>query len=104
MVLPFGLNTALRVFSEVMKILKKWGRRVGIMLFQYWLQLNLDANKLAVQTAQLIKQCIMLGLLVNHEKSEPLCYGRAVCTMYVCVNYCTMPWVAWRIIEQLNVL
>ena len=35
MVFPFGLNTAPRVFSEVMKILKKWGRRVGIMLFQY---------------------------------------------------------------------
>ena len=81
MVLPFGLNTAPRVFSEVMKILKKWGRRVGIMLFQYlddWLQLNLNASKLAQQTAQLIKQCIMLGLLVNHEKSEPLPLQRIV--------------------------
>ena len=71
MVLPFGLNTALRVFSKVIMIFKKWGRRLGIMIFQYlddWLQLNLNAGKVAVQTAQLIKQSIMFGLLVNHEQ------------------------------------
>ena len=33
LVLPFGLNTAPRVFSDVMKVLKQWGRTVGIFLF-----------------------------------------------------------------------
>ena len=81
MVLPFGLNTAPLVFSQIMKIIKKWGRRVGILLFQYlddWIQLNLDSKRLAQQTAQLIKQCMMLGLLINLEKSEPVPIQRIV--------------------------
>ena len=73
LVLPFGLNTAPRVFSDVMKVLKQWGRTVGILLFQYlddWLQLNMNAAILAQQTQQLIQQCMSLGLLINHEKSD----------------------------------
>ena len=73
LVLPFGLNTAPRVFSDVMKVLKQWGRTVGILLFQYlddWLQLNMNAKILAQQTQQLIQQCMALGLLINHEKSD----------------------------------
>ena len=34
-VLPFGLNAAPRVFSDVMKVLKKWCRLHGMILFQY---------------------------------------------------------------------
>ena len=73
MVLPFGLNTAPRVFSEVMKALKRWGRALGLVLFQYlddWLQLNLDMALLQHQTLNLLRQAATLGLIVNHEKSE----------------------------------
>ena len=73
LVLPFGLNTAPRVFTDVMKALKRWGRRFGILLFQYlddWLQLNLDRAVLCRQTEHLVRQCAELGLIVNHEKSE----------------------------------
>ena len=73
LVLPFGLNTAPRVFTDVMKALKRWGRRFGILLFQYlddWLQLHLNPQELARQTAHLINQCVRLGLIVNHTKSE----------------------------------
>ena len=73
LVLPFGLNTAPRVFTDVMKALKRWGRRFGILLFQYlddWLQLHLVPHELERQTAQLINQCVRLGLIVNHAKSE----------------------------------
>ena len=81
MCLPFGLNTAPRLFSEVMKVLKRWGRLMGILLFQYlddWLQLNLNASVLQKQTVQLMHQCLLLGLLVNHEKSEPIPLQRIV--------------------------
>ena len=73
LVLPFGLNTAPRVFTDVMKALKRWGRRFGILLFQYlddWLQLHLNPRELSRQTTQLINQCIRLGLIVNQAKSE----------------------------------
>ena len=73
MVLPFGLNTAPRVFSEVMKVIKRWARLLGMLLFQYlddWLQLNLCRRSLAHQTSLLLQKCEELGLLVNLEKSE----------------------------------
>ena len=73
LVLPFGLNTAPRVFSDVMKVIKRWARLLGMLLFQYlddWLQLNLCRSSLAHQTSQLIHKCEELGLLVNLEKSE----------------------------------
>ena len=73
MVLPFGLNTAPRVFSAVMKALKKWARRHGILLFQYlddWLLLHLLTAVLNEHTLALTKQCTRLGLLVNFDKSE----------------------------------
>ena len=73
LVLPFGLSTAPRVFSEVMKVLKRWGRRTGLLLFQYlddWLQAHHDASVLEQQTAMLVKKCLELGLLVNQKKSE----------------------------------
>ena len=73
MVLPFGLSTAPRVFSAVMKALKKWARRHNILLFQYlddWLMLHLLTEVLQEHTLALMKQCTRLGLLVNFEKSE----------------------------------
>ena len=73
MVLPFGLNTAPSVFSEVMKALKRWGRALGLILFQYlddWLQLNIDMALLTHQTVNLLQQAARLGLLINHAKSE----------------------------------
>ena len=73
MVLPFGLSTAPRVFSAVMKALKKWARRHNILLFQYlddWLMLHLLTHVLQEHTLALTKQCTRLGLLVNFEKSE----------------------------------
>lgn len=80
-VLPFGLNSAPRVFDAVMRVLKKWGRRVGLMIFQYlddWLQLHFSKEVLARQTALLIRQCLSLGLLVNLSKSEPVPTRRIV--------------------------
>ena len=73
LVLPFGLSTAPRVFSEVMMPLKRWGRALGILLFQYlddWLQLHFSRTVLDQQTQRLIRKCASLGLLVNLEKSE----------------------------------
>ena len=73
MVLPFGLNTAPRVFSAVMKALKRWARQQGMLLFQYlddWLQLHLITQVLSEHTMQLAKRCQRLGLIVNFEKSE----------------------------------
>ena len=73
MVLAFGLNTAPRVFSEVMKVIKRWARLLGMLLFQYldeWLQLNLCRRSLAHQTSLFLQKCEELGLLVNPEKSE----------------------------------
>ena len=73
MVLPFGLNTAPRVFSEVMKALKRWARLNGMLLFQYlddWLLLHLVTQTLTSHTMQLVQRCQRLGLLVNHAKSE----------------------------------
>ena len=73
MVLPFGLNTAPRVFSAVMKALKKWARLHGMLLFQYlddWLLLHLVTQTLTEHTLQLERQSLQLGLLVNHAKSE----------------------------------
>ena len=72
-VLPFGLNAAPRVFSDVMKVLKKWCRLHGMILFQYlddWLQVHLFEAELRSQVATLLQQCRRLGLLVNLEKSE----------------------------------
>ena len=43
MVLPFGLKTAPWAFTEVVKQVKKWARRVQLLLFQYlddWLNAN----------------------------------------------------------------
>ena len=73
MVLPFGLNTAPRVFSAVMKALKRWARLNGMLLFQYlddWLLLHLVTQTLTSHTMQLVQRCQRLGLLVNHAKSE----------------------------------
>ena len=73
MVLPFGLNTAPRVFSAVMKALKRWARLQGIMIFQYlddWLLLHLITQVLTEQTLALTRCCMRLGLLVNIDKSE----------------------------------
>ena len=73
MVLPFGLNAAPRVFSDIMKVLKKWARRIGLLLFQYlddWLQLHLQQARLAHQVQLLLAQCRRLGLLINLPKSD----------------------------------
>ena len=72
-VLPFGLNAAPWVFGDIMKVLKKWCRLHGMILFQYlddWLQVHLFKAELRSQVATLLQQCRCLGLLINLEKTE----------------------------------
>ena len=71
--LPFGLSPAPWAFTKTMKPLKKWGRNMLMLLFQYlddWFNAGMNRDLLAKQTLQLIDKCISLGLLVNLEKSE----------------------------------
>ncbi len=73
LVLPFGLATAPMVFSEVMKVLKKWGRLSDILLFQYlddWMAVHMSKLTVFRQTLRLVKKCLDLGLIVHPIKSE----------------------------------
>lgn len=73
MVLPFGLKTAPWAFTEVVKQVKKWARRVQLLLFQYlddWLNANNNRKECQRLTNLLLRLCVALGLLVNLAKSE----------------------------------
>ena len=74
MVLPFGLKTAPSLsFTEVVKQIKKWARRLQLLLFQYlddWLNANSHRQECARPTYFLLRMCHTLGfLLVNVAKS-----------------------------------
>ena len=71
--LPFGLSTAPRIFTEVLKALKEWARRLLMLLFQYiddWLNVASSFQKAWRLTRLFVHKCLDLGLLINLEKSE----------------------------------
>ena len=71
--LPFGLSTAPRIFTEVVKTLKEWARRMLMLLFQYiddWLNVASSFQKTWLLTRLFVHKCLDLGLLVNLSKSE----------------------------------
>jgi len=71
--LPFGLSTAPRVFTEVLKTLKEWARVLLMLLFQYiddWLNVASSFQKTWLFTRLFVHKCLDLGLLVNLQKSE----------------------------------
>ena len=71
--LPFGLATAPRVFTDVVKQIKVWSSAHLRMLFQYlddWLSLFRRRSRAELQTEELVTVCTNFGLLLNHGKSE----------------------------------
>lgn len=72
-VLPFGLSTAPRVFTRVVRALVAYLRKRGIKMFAYlddWLLVNKSPQRLLEQTRLVLKICEELGLLVNDDKSD----------------------------------
>ena len=71
--LPFGLNTAPRIFTEVLKTLKEWARLLLMLLFHYiddWLNVASSFQRTWVLTRLFVHKCLDLGLLINLKKSE----------------------------------
>jgi len=71
--LPFGLNTAPRLFTKVGAQLKKMGIRMGILLHQYiddWLNRALSEADVGRKTQLLLQLIDELGWIVNLDKSD----------------------------------
>ena len=72
--LPFGLSTAPRTFTRVVKVVAEYLRRKGIYVFIY-----LDDWLLTAPSARVLRQNILitkrlvqsLGFIINEEKSAP---------------------------------
>ena len=94
-VLPFGLQTAPRTFTRVVRALGSYLRRQGVDIFMYlddWLVLG-ETYEQAVRNRDLAYQwTVDLGFLVNAEKSEwepttrPVFIG-AVLDLNRCIAY-----------------
>ena len=72
-VLPFGLSTAPRVFTRVVKALVAYLRKRGLKMFSYlddWLQSNRDRLRLREQTQLALTETEEAGFLVNRTKSD----------------------------------
>ena len=71
--LPFGLSPAPRVFTQVLRTVKDWARRILMLIFQYlddWLNLAYSFQKAWKMTMLFVNKCLDLGLLINLAKSE----------------------------------
>ena len=70
--MPFGLATAPKDFTEVIKEVKKMALRRGIQLHQYlddWINRALTYLLTGQSTARLLQLVETLGLIVNRDKS-----------------------------------
>ena len=71
--LPFGLNTAPRLFTKVAAQLKKMGLSLGIRLHQYiddWLNRVWSKEEVSLKTQNLLRLIEELGWIVNLPKSD----------------------------------
>jgi hypothetical protein len=71
--LPFGLNTAPRLFTKLGTQVKKMGVKMGISVHQYlddWLNRASSREEVIRTTNQLLLLTERLGWIVNREKSD----------------------------------
>ena len=71
--LPFGLATALQVFTMIVKEVKLMALSRGLRLYQYlddWLIRSQSQEEAQVNTQAVVDLTQSLGLIINQEKSE----------------------------------
>ena len=72
-VLPFGLSTAPRVFTRVVKALISFLRKRGLKIFSYlddWLLAHQDPEKLREHTELALVETEKAGFVINQSKSD----------------------------------
>ncbi len=72
-VLPFGLSTAPRTFTRIVKVIAEFLRRRGIQVYVYlddWLLVAPSAEALTAQASLVCRLVESLGFLINHKKSD----------------------------------
>jgi hypothetical protein len=71
--LPFGLSTAPRVFTRIVKEVGAFLRRGGVQIFMYlddWLILAPSQEQAIKDTSHVIKTIERLGFIINKKKSH----------------------------------
>ena len=70
--LPFGLSTAPRTFTRVVKVIAEYFRKQGVFVFIYlddWLLTAPSPKALQTQMASIIDMVQSLGFIINYRKS-----------------------------------